>query len=343
MGLHGDLRIVPKFVAEDGNVAPLESGTFDFTNATMSVPSGQSLADVELRNIDASLSTLEYRVQFVPSSGLFTIASGTAFVTMDFSDIPSPPDSGLYPLEIANSAVEFYGNGDSMNVDSASGMTGWDDLGPQSQHLTSGGLGGTSPFIENGTAPGNFHERLAWFTGETVMTIPAAICQAFGNGNDNPWTQSFVLKLYQNPSGDFCAPISFRENTGDPGGMFTRWVKTDGDWFIWKRDSVGAGTVVQVDSGNMAEGEWHVVTWSTNAAGTTLGMWIDGNAIYTAEAWDVGTPNTNTGYVGDWVNGGNGFVGYMAEIYLAQSGLTDEERVNLIKNQCYRFGVAYNG
>jgi hypothetical protein len=67
---------MPKFITESVDFIPMSGATIDLSSGVLSIPTGTTVSDVEVRTIDGASVALSGEIKFIESSGILVMASG---------------------------------------------------------------------------------------------------------------------------------------------------------------------------------------------------------------------------------------------------------------------------
>ena len=77
---------MPRFITESGVQTPLDGVTYNYQSGVMSIPSGESFGDLEVRVIADTASFLSSEIQYSPASGVLGVLTGTSgWITLALS------------------------------------------------------------------------------------------------------------------------------------------------------------------------------------------------------------------------------------------------------------------
>ena len=328
---------MPKFIAEDGNVAPIHSGTFDFANGAMMIPSGNTIADLELRNIDDTLSTLEYRVQYIPASGQGSVMTDLGLMLLDLNNVGPQIPSGTAAGEVG-SIQAWYDDRSLGVINGTSGVQSLADLTVNGNTLQHG------PSLPSVVSGYQNSRRTIWFDGidDWFGEVGTDLANSFSN-SDQPFTVMFAGRWMLNGGNNSAMPWCMYESGGGNEGYINQYdLVSDATIRFTLKDSFG-NAATGITSGEALQEQFAIYT--VLSSGTGSSFFINGSGIYEGVSHDGGVARAlNKTMIGDWKNqdGNNAYFGAIGEIAFWNEALSDANRRLVEKNMSYKWDIVIN-
>lgn len=314
-----------KFVVDTSGYFNELAGTYNTANGRIFVPVDTGLQDSQYDDPYTG------QVVFIEDSGLLCIydsANWRKFQTFTAF-------SGIRPDDAAISGqLKFWFS--SFNSDhyiaSGSGVSAISELSPATPTVSP-----TNVTIASGSNAGLSVSRGAFYFNGTSARVSTNI-SAFFDGEDANFTICAMVRPVDVNTGAGTIFMAGRSTSNLPLVNCTTHVDNGPRWFMNKRDDANTAIInayADASSGQPIHNNWHIVTFRHSGGdGSLIGdIYVSGVHVMSSgfDNPDLGTLTLNTSNVGvtQRIATSNWFHGFIAEVIIYNSGLTNEQRLGV--------------